>query len=259
MPTLTNKLIRTAASSRQYLDGRSRREIARFLRSRWNSDGGVRGRDERSDIYYTVFAVICMRALGAPFPYFRLWKYLRSFGAGESLDLIHLFCLTRLRSIFPMSGSTKEYLLRAAHEVRPESAYDMFFKVVTAEYLGGEHLPQTRFELNPADPTTNLAAAVVLNQKTDNAARAALMERFCPAGGFRPTRAEGHPDLLSTATALFALKIMNYDMEPVRQPCFEFIESLWRDSGGFAGHAADQFEDSEYTYYALLSIGCLME
>lgn len=47
------------------------------------------------------------------------------------------------------------------------------------------------------------------------------------------------------------------ELDLVRRSCLEFIESLWRDSGGFAGHVADEIEDGEYTFYALLSIGCL--
>jgi prenyltransferase beta subunit len=259
VPRLVNKLMRSAALSRTYLDKGSRSEIAHFIRSRWNKDGGVRGRDERSDMYYTVFAVICLHSLGRRFPYFRLWKYVRSFGAGESLDLIHLFCLIRLRSLFPMSGKRRNQFVTAIGNKKPESAYDMFFKVVMAEYLGGDHLPEIHLSINPSDPTTNIAAAVVVNQQPDLEAEQTLMDRYCKTGGFCAGASVVVPDLLSTATTLFALTTMNVNLDSIRQPCFEFVESLWRDSGGFAGHASDQFEDPEYTYYALLSIGCLME
>jgi prenyltransferase beta subunit len=258
VPTLTEKLIKTASLSNEYLDADSRKTIIRFVKSKWNRNGGVCGRDNRSDLYYTVFGAICLKALRGRIPVVRLLKYLRSFGSGESLDHIHLFSLIRLRSYLPMSGKTKKGLIESVKKLAPETAYDMFFKVITAEYLGGDHLPDVPFEINPADPTTNVAAAVVVNSQPDPVARDILMARYCPTGGFCIGEGIEVPDLLSTATALFALKIMGADMEPIRAACFKFIESLWRDSGGFCGHAADQYEDTEYTYYALLSIGCLM-
>lgn len=259
MPTLTDQLMRTAALSNEYLDDASRKAIIRFVKSRWNRDGGVHGRDRRSDLYYTVFGALCMKALKGPVPVFRLIRFLRSFGTGNKLDGIHLFCLIRLRSYFPMSSKTKKGLAESLERLDPGSAYDMFFKLVTSEYLGEDDLPEVPFKINSLDPTTNVAAAVVVNQQPDLNAQDVLLQRYCKTGGFCITDGIDVPDLLSTATALFALKTIGFDMDPIRSACFEFIESLWRDSGGFCGHQADQFEDTEYTYYALLSIGCLME
>lgn len=258
MPTLTEKLFRTASLANEYLDADSRKALIRFVKSKWNRNGGVCGRDNRSDLYYTVFGAICLKALKGRIPVVRLMKYLRSFGSGESLDHIHLFSLIRLRSYLPMSGKTKEGLLESVRQLEPETAYDMFFKVVMGEYLGGDQLPDVPFEVSHTDPTTNVAAAVVVNNRPDPVAQNILMARYCPSGGFCIGEDIEVPDLLSTATALFALKVMGVDMDPIRDACFEFIESLWRDSDGFCGHAADRYEDTEYTYYALLSIGCLM-
>lgn len=88
------------------------------------------------------------------------------------------------------------------------------------------------------------------------------MQRTKPTYGVPAERFEREQlntaDLLSTATALFALRKCRADFDPVR-PCLEFVESLWRDSGGFAGHAADDIEDVEHTFYARLSIDCLMQ
>jgi len=85
-----------------------------------------------------------------------------------------------------------------------------------------------------------------------------MLERVCLHGGFAATAQGSVPDLLSTATALFALTQVGANFDSIRRPCLDYVESLWRDSGGFAGHAADEIEDVEYTFYALLSIGCLM-
>ncbi len=65
------------------------------------------------------------------------------------------------------------------------------------------------------------------------------------------------PDLLSTATALHALGSAGASLDRVREPCIEFIDSLWSPRGGFRGHALEDTLDSEYTFYALLALGHL--
>lgn len=258
MLNLATELVRMAALSTTYLDGASRREVIRFIRSRWNFDGGVQGRDQQSDLYYTVFAAVCLRALKAPLPYLRFWNYVRSFGEGETLDSMDTFHLIRLRSAFPMKNSTRKRLMKTVAAIEPASAYDLFFKVVTTDCLGGEAVFGPPLRINPNEPTTNIAATVAINRAKNLAAEKALMARYCETGGFCISDEINVPDLLSTATALFSLHIMGSNMEPVREATLQFVESLWRDSGGFAGHSMDGFEDVEYTYYALLSIGCLI-
>jgi hypothetical protein len=62
--------------------------------------------------------------------------------------------------------------------------------------------------------------------------------------------------LLSTATALHALAGMNVSLEPVKEPCLDFLDTLWTGRA-FRGHPADDVPDSEYTYYGLLALGHL--
>ena len=64
------------------------------------------------------------------------------------------------------------------------------------------------------------------------------------------------PDLLSTATALHALAGMQVEFESVREPCLDFLDSLWTGQA-FCGHWAEDVTDSEYTFYALLALGHL--
>jgi hypothetical protein len=43
----------------------------------------------------------------------------------------------------------------------------------------------------------------------------------------------------------------------VKEPCLDFIDSLWSAAGGFHGNWADDTLDPEYTYYGLLALGHL--
>jgi hypothetical protein len=158
-----------------------------------------------------------------------------------------------------MLGITRRRLLKRLERHRSESAYDLFLKLLAGDYLDTAEFPDKARPIPSTDPTTNLAAAVLANHQNDKTTEAALLSRAVPAGGFAPTGKIVVPDLLSTATALFALVSMGTTLDSIQQPCFKYAESLWRDSGGFAGHVADEFEDVEYTFYALLTIGCLIQ
>ena len=68
-------------------------------------DGGFRGRSEGSDLYYTVFGLEGLLAIGtdvsagrAPPWRHRAVGYLRGFGGGADLDFVHLACLARCRA-----------------------------------------------------------------------------------------------------------------------------------------------------------------
>jgi hypothetical protein len=92
--TLRQEML-AAASRAPKLLGDSRRAVAAFLRSQQDPDGGFRGRGEASDLYYAVFAIEGLMALGEPPEPDPIRRYLVSFGDGEGLDLVHLACLAR--------------------------------------------------------------------------------------------------------------------------------------------------------------------
>ena len=84
-----------------------------------------------------------------------------------------------------------------------------------------------------------------------------LLARQHTSGGFPAMPNAPIPDLLSTATALYALACMDADIGPIRERCLDFIDSLWTGDGGFHGHWADDYLDAEYTFYGLLALGLL--
>jgi hypothetical protein len=84
-----------------------------------------------------------------------------------------------------------------------------------------------------------------------------LLARVHQRGGFLATASAPIPDLLSTATALHALAGMAAPLDAVREPCLDFIDSLWTSKGAFFGNWLDDTPDCEYTYYGLLALGHL--
>ena len=113
----------------------------------------------------------------------------------------------------------------------------------------------------PSGLTTATAAAVMVMRQLDATpgrdAGMWLLDRCHTGGGFFASRNTPVPDLLSTATALHALSSLHVPIDGLREPCLDFVDSLWTNRGGFFGTWADDAADCEYTYYALLALGHL--
>jgi prenyltransferase beta subunit len=128
-------------------------------------------------------------------------------------------------------------------------------------------MPDGGFSNEPAlatSVTTATAAALCLlhylRRPVPESAVRWLLDRAHPSGGFMAlpfAGGAGIPDLLSTATALHALTLLDTCPESTREKHLDYLDSLWDPQGGFRGHWADDAVDCEYTYYGLLSLGHL--
>ncbi len=109
---------------------------------------------------------------------------------------------------------------------------------------------------------TNSTAAVItvlrnLDFPINQSAGDWLLDRCHASGGFRAGPNAPMPDLLSTATALHALAGMEIPCEGIKEPCLDFIDTLWTNEGSFHGHWGEEILDCEYTFYGLLALGHL--
>jgi prenyltransferase beta subunit len=216
--------------------------------------------------------------------------------SGGDLDFVHLCCLARCWAMFkdvpPAAGVADAILAKVeacrapdgGYAARPGDAvgtvYHSFLALGAYQDLGRERdLPGPRRIIDcvkalrmpdggyanqpdlPVGLTPPTAAAVTLlrhfGEPIDPAAGDWLMARHFPQGGFFATPDAPIPDLLSTATALHALSGLKRDVEPVREACLDFLDTLWTTAGGFLGSWEDEALDAEYTYYGLLALGHL--
>jgi len=92
--TVRLDMLRAANRGRLVL-GDSTALVSGFIGRQLNGDGGFKGRGGQSDLYYTVFGIESLLALDAEVDRARIATYLRQFGDGDSLDLVHLVCLAR--------------------------------------------------------------------------------------------------------------------------------------------------------------------
>jgi len=269
--------------------------VVDFVRSAFADDGGFKDRAAKSDLYYTVFGIECLAALGADLPTERIGKYLDSFEEAPSLDLVHLACLARCRAA--LGGEIPPRMVaRLVDRIGACRAGDGAFAhtpgcdggTVYASFLAlGAHedlgvgLPQPKqlieaikereaaeggFGNEPrmAQGTTPVTAAAMIaldflgGAAPESSARW-LLERRHESGGFVAAAAAPLPDLLSTAVALHALRGAGVTFHDFREESVDFVESLWSGTGGFRGHWAEETLDCEYTYYGLLALGHLAE
>ena len=268
--------------------------VTAFLRSQSNPDGGFKDRAGNSDLYYTVFGLEGLLALRADLPVAAVADYLRSFGHGESLDFVHLSCLARCWAALPADlrrDIPADAILARVETFRtPDGAYDAtpggkhgslygcFLALGAYEDLG-RPIPDPAAMIRCAESlrtpdggyandlgmplglTPSTAAAATLLRHLGHPVPADvtpwLLARHHPEGGFFATPDAPLPDLLSTATALHALAGVHADLEPVKEPCLDFLDTLWTNKGAFYGTWEDDTADCEYTYYALLSLGHL--
>jgi prenyltransferase beta subunit len=273
--------------------GDSRDLVTAFLRHSILPDGGFRNRAAESDLYYTVFGLEGLLAFEAS-PPLEVASYLAGFGDGASLDFVHLTCLARAWASISREGAPLDVAVRIAARIEtfrsPDggyavapgaahgSAYAAFLAVGALQDLRAslpdpEGLRRSVQAGRAADggyanhpgaiegSTPATAAAVMVLRHLDDAAdsetAAWLLARCRTEGGFFAAPRSPVPDLLSTATALHALSALHADVSRLREPCLDFVDSLWTGAGGFHGSWADDVLDCEYTYYGLLALGHL--
>jgi prenyltransferase beta subunit len=291
--TIRNDML-AAANSAAITLADSAQLVVQFIQSRQNSDGLYTGRSPESDIYYTLFALENLTALGQPTQNFDLAQHLLSTTDPHKLDLVNLASLTRTLlsltgDVIPadfikvINAQLKTFRRPDGGFVNTESektssAYSSF--VATALYQDIQiEIPEPKrlidcinllktssggFNNEPsatAASTTATAAAITtlhhLNATVTRDSIDFLSAQLTPAGGFLASPNTPIPDLLSTATALHAMAAVSEPIDDIAELCLDFIDSLWSPQGAFYGNWADNTLDTEYTFYGLLAIGHL--
>lgn len=269
--------------------------VRAFFRGQLTADGAGRDRDGRPDLYYTIFTLAGLQALDEPVPVERVEAYLRSHGEGANLDFIHLSALARCWGSIGRDRLPRELadalLARLEDYRKPDggyegdrardhgTAYGAFVALGAYEDLGRTpprplELVRALSRLQSADGAWSNVAGARVGALNATAGAVTLITHLGfpvrpevgdwvlaqehPQGGFIAVPGAPMPDLLSTATALHALAVLDRRIDSARhERCLDFIDTLWNAGGGFHGHWADDHLDAEYTYYGLLALGHL--
>ena len=274
--------------------GESAELVEAYVEKQITKEGGFADRQNRADLYYTVFGIENLLALRAEIPREKIAPYIESFGDGERLDFVHLCSLARCAAGLGgglIGHEQRRHLAQRIEGYRtPEGGYhgtrgkphgsaygallawgaysDLDLPMPNEAALGasvqGLRLPDGSFANEDGmiqGTTTATAAAVTLCRHLGLPVAPEtghwLLQQVHPSGGFLATPGAPLPDLLSTATALHALDSLGVPYDHLRDLCLDFVDSLWSAEGGFHGHWADDELDVEYTSYGLLALGHL--
>lgn len=273
--------------------GESTGLVAAFVVRQLNPDGGFRDRGGASDLYYTVFGLQSLFAIGAELPTGAVLQFLKTFRGGERLDFVHAACLARCWAMMPkgeLDAPTRAALLarieshRAAdggYHASPGApygtAYHAFLALGACQDLGAPVPDEAALAASlrwlraadgayanaagqPRGATPATAAAVEVMRQlgaTPDPSIATWLLARCRDGGFCAAPDTPLPDLLSTATALHALSSLQASFDQIREAALDFVDSLWTSEGAFYGSWADDAVDCEYTFYGLLALGHL--
>lgn len=271
------------------LDNQGREEVSQFIASQQNADGGFRDRGGNSDLYYSLFGGLMLRAVGSPLNLpqgdFKnrsniatsetdgLRQFIQNQKGVARLGFIEKCCLvllqkelktdrtSRIISIFSLGKS----FWKERHSIN--LSYRSFVLFLTLDAIlpfrrilkiGAKRmLAQTTIDVN--SPCSEVAARVFLQKmmKHDGLAEQELLKSFsCETGGFKAFAHLNNADMLSTAVALFALNYAGNDLRLLKPNCLDFIQQNYFE-GAFLSGDGDQTTDVEYTFYGLLALGVL--
>ncbi len=270
MANLFQMIENTAARGAAGLLPEARESVVSALRTLQGPDGGFAGLDGRSDPYFSFYAWLSLRALGATCDSDRLCAYMAAHR--RDANKVDARCAQLLLAVEGRDAHVS-WLALAVALLRGDSreVYGAFLLLLVSA-----HVPswlarlawrrQHRFFSADAAarlPTPRLAAGLLLASLAGQSGaciRAALEARRYVAGGFVSVPGAS-PDLLATAVARFALwhgglfhEYQGREVQANKEDLM-FIEASWLEDGLFGMSPAAGRGDAEHTFYALLSLG----
>ena len=266
--------------------GESRDLVAAFLRERVNPDGGFQDRAGASDLYYTVFGLDALSRCRKSCPPTQTAAYLRRVRRRRRARLrpprlprarlggaapparrrrSSIACSRASKRVAAPTAATRRRRARARQRLRARSSRSARIRTSAARCptptacstslrgvaRGGRQLraiiPGCRQASRPAT-----AAAVIVLRHLD-----APPDR--DAGMWLLDRCHARRRLLRVAADARAGSALHRDRAArarrrctcrsagLREPCLDFVDSLWTNRGGFFGTWADDAVDCEYT------------
>lgn len=286
-----SQMIAILRNALSMLDEQGREEVIRSFLGQRNFDGGFQDRGGKSDLYYSLFGVMLLRAaeleIGESYERESAERNknftsesllnLRQFISGQSKTKVPGFieqcCLVLLQKELKTSRFSRIksliHLGRSFWEERYfiNLSYRSFVLFLTLDAVlpfrgilirAAERMLE-RTTVDEHSPCSEVAARVFLQKMMNRIVPDELNllnSFFCASGGFKAFHHQEQSDMLSTAVALFVLDYTGCDLRLIKPACLDFIQQNYSD-GAFLSGDGDQTADVEYTFYGLLALGVL--
>ncbi|GEM_PF-4059714 len=144
--------------------------------------------------------------------------------------------------------------LTVKESLKKEDVYGCFFRFLNEEMhlRRPEDIPECLLKTKSTNAICCVLATQHQTKKPCNQELVSwLKERQDETGGFYASEMAPVPDLLSTAVALFTLRLVDGQAKSAK----EFVEAHWMEAGGFCPTILDDYSDVEYVFYGLLALG----
>lgn len=274
------------------LDKQGREEVLKFLMSQQNQDGSFRDRGGKSDLYYSLFGGLMLRAGESEVrslktedlipkqeavegAILKLNKFIAQQSNSKVSGFIEKCCLVLLqKELNAGQNSQIRALVSLGKSFWKERrsiniSYRGFVLFLTLDAVlpfqsilkFGAKRMLARTTIDQHSPCSEVAARVFLQKmmNQDGSKDQELLKSFaCTTGGFKAFAHLNNADMLATAVALFALNYSGYDLRLLKPSCFDFIGQNFSD-GAFLSGDGDPTADVEYTFYGLLALGTLAD
>lgn len=257
-------------NSKGLLESEMIEEMRGFIRQSQADSGGFADKAGKGDIYYSLFGYFVAEALDEAGIVDSLKSFVAKTVKEKALKGVNLYCAAILyvklfgldKTSNALKKKVKSELLSHKHVA---SEYNSFMGLLALyyfeDYLGMNSLLKQykSFEWKGNQPCTVVAATAILldiNGRSNKISQEKLMSFYRRNGGFAALKNAPESDLLSTATALYALLFTGSDLRLIKPDCLMFADSLYHE-GGFRSMKPDPEIDTEYTFYGLLALGTL--
>jgi hypothetical protein len=266
------QLIDTVKNGFDLLDGDARSEVKEFITGRQHHSGLFLARDDRADLYYSLFGAWMSEALGLTQSLERLKGFFTGKGPVSDKAGIDYYASILIQCLLSGDSFRKPgtwFLLRSlsGKGTNIGLAYRFFFFLLAYDALYGHKMlvrviPRVPlyFYSPPADSPCSFHAAVTIARKSAGMdvrkESEQLLAYFEEGKGFKIYAGMDNADLLSTAVSLFALKQAGADLRLPAPACLQLIQDNYH-SGAFTPGDGDETRDLEYTFYGLLALGSL--
>lgn len=240
------------------------------VESAQTKNGLFRGRTGPGDLYYTFFALPLARLVRARIDRGACRDVIAAIPL-STLDVVHAIAALRLRRMLrlPVRAEMLRALLNlpatSYPQGDPEAPYARFLITAAFRDFGLDAPPANLADYRigcggyanvkgETDPAVNATAAALFLLTDDARKDAALTLQNLQEedGSFKAMSSAPQGDLLSTATASFALHVHGFSLQRTMKP---FLRACFRDTGLFAATPDDPVGDLEYTAYGLLTMG----
>lgn len=265
-----DQLIQTVANSASLLEPAAFDSICQFVRQSQVPNGAFCDRSGQPDDYYSLFGYLICKAFQLDQEIIRLRDYTQQKPAGKqtyiSWSIATFFRHSFRPTLFSALTLSVQVVWRSIRtKDHTDQAYRAFITLLllnqfwgSPRFLSGLASKMTHsLPVNDQLPTTHLAALLCINYRSNTQKKyfsSMLMSREHTDGGFIALSNQSSADLLSTATAAYALHRAQIDTRLTRPQHLHYVASLF-SNGAFLSGDGDPTRDIEYTFYGLLSLG----